>query len=729
MKKKILVFLFAVLLVASNMIPAASAFDIIYDLPPISAKLSEGNQVVTVTFETAPNPGEYIMVYSAWDAFRINEPVAIHTIENHALVQKVRLDEPAQANVFVSYAPLHTSEGGQVESRTIESTGYAASSSGSSGNDITSSPPGSSDNSVAQTGLTTDFASLPIYDVSSKTYPLGDTNAKLTVLVVGRVTCGLTTGKLQRVKTLFTQLGISDAKIYLLDIDNTKDTSQAYAEQHPDIQIAWNNNSRDYDKLFWEIQHASNAVVNGSAVLPSLCVLDGALQPVYYAAGTGIDFSELEKVLSPYGILPKNESGGNDHSADASHNASGGGETPSSGALPGADETSEDALRKRLLEMGVEDVEKALAALQNGGTYSKQHVTISSISPGSDSTSGNIPENIPVEELHTDFSKLPVYDVVNGEYLLSSKDSDLSILIIGNPLCSYTVKRVQFVKAMLEALNVKNARLYLLDMGTEVGSAPADAEHFAKKKPGVFVARAAGNNDIYYRLFFEVCRTKGKPGGRFPAICVLDSKCNPIYTTTEILFDENELSEILRPYATVSHNEAKDAPFLDVQPDAYYYDAVEWAMDQNITAGTTASTFSPNDTCTQAQIITFLYRAVGSPALIGKNVYTNSAVTSKQYYYQAMLWAYQNGIVTDADLNPNNDCTRSDVVTYLWRLAGKPSAGSSAFSDVPASADYAQAVAWAVQQGITAGTSKTTFSPNVTCTRGQIVTFLYRNMA
>lgn len=492
--------------------------------------------------------------------------------------------------------------------------------------------------------------------MSDKTYPLGDTNAKLTVLVVGRVTCGLTTGKLQRVKTLFTRLGISDAKIYLLDIDNTKDTAQAYAEQHPDIQIAWNNNSRDHDKLFWEIQYASNAVVNGSAVLPSLCVLDGAFQPVYYAVGPGIDFSELGKVLSPYSTLPKNESGGNDHSSDASHNVSGGGETPSFGTLPGADETGEDALRKRLLEMGVEDVEKALAALQNGGTYSEQHVTVSFISPGSNSPSGNIPENIPVEELHTDFSKLPVYDVVNGEYLLSSKDPDLSILVIGNSLCSYTIKRMQFIQNMLESLNAERANLYLLDMGKQVGSEQADAERFAGKNPGVFVARAADSSDIYY-------------------------------------------------------------------------DAVEWAMDQNITAGTTASTFSPNDTCTQAQIITFLHRAVGSPAVIGRNVYTNSAVTSKQYYYQAMLWAYQNGIVTDADLNPNNDCTRSDVVTYLWRLAGKPSAGSSAFSDVPASADYAQAVAWAVQQGITAGTSKTTFSPNVTCTRGQIVTFLYRNMA
>lgn len=152
-------------------------------------------------------------------------------------------------------------------------------------------------------------------------------------------------------------------------------------------------------------------------------------------------------------------------------------------------------------------------------------------------------------------------------------------------------------------------------------------------------------------------------------------------------------------------------------------------MAQNITAGTTTSTFSPDDTCTQAQIITFLYRAVGSPTVIGENVYTNYAVTFKQYYYQAMLWAYQAGVVTNTGLNPNSDCTRSDVVTYLWRLAGKPAVESSVFSDVPASADYAQAVAWAIQQGITAGTSATTFSPDATCTRGQIVAFLYRDMA
>lgn len=105
--KKVFVSMLIMFLLIANSISVANAFDIIYNLPPISAKLSEGNQVVTVTFETAPSPGEYIMVYSEWDAFKINEPMTIHTITDRELVQVVRLDKPALANVFVSYAPLH----------------------------------------------------------------------------------------------------------------------------------------------------------------------------------------------------------------------------------------------------------------------------------------------------------------------------------------------------------------------------------------------------------------------------------------------------------------------------------------------------------------------------------------------------------------------------------------------------------------------------------------------
>lgn len=168
-------------------------------------------------------------------------------------------------------------------------------------------------------------------------------------------------------------------------------------------------------------------------------------------------------------------------------------------------------------------------------------------------------------------------------------------------------------------------------------------------------------------------------------------------------------------------------PFRDTNAGDYYYDPMVWAVDGSITNGTSATTFSPNATCTQCQILTFLYRAAGSPSVSGGSAYTNSAVTPDQYYYKAMVWAYQQGVVTNAGLNPNAPCTRADVVTYLWRLNSKPAGGTASFTDVPSSASYAQAVSWAVKSGITNGTSATTFSPSATCTRGQIVTFLYRN--
>ena len=170
-------------------------------------------------------------------------------------------------------------------------------------------------------------------------------------------------------------------------------------------------------------------------------------------------------------------------------------------------------------------------------------------------------------------------------------------------------------------------------------------------------------------------------------------------------------------------------PFADVKTSDYFAKPVLWAVDRGITNGTSATKFSPNQTCTQGQILTFLYRAVGQPAVSGANQYTNPAVNSDWFYYDAMIWAQQKGIVTDKNLDPNADCKRSDVVLYQWRLAGSPKVGSADFSDVSASAPYAQAVAWAVKEAITTGTSTTTFSPNDTCTRGQIVTFLYRDLA
>ncbi len=168
--------------------------------------------------------------------------------------------------------------------------------------------------------------------------------------------------------------------------------------------------------------------------------------------------------------------------------------------------------------------------------------------------------------------------------------------------------------------------------------------------------------------------------------------------------------------------------FTDVKEDAYYADAVSWAVDKQITAGTSATTFSPEDTCTRAQILTFLWRAVGSPKNDGFIMFND--VKADAYYYNAAVWAASNGMVEGKDFEPNTPCTRAYTVIYLWKYAGSPKTEiSNVFSDVPADSEYAQAVAWAVKTGVTSGTSATTFSPYDTCTRGQIVTFLNRALA
>jgi len=166
--------------------------------------------------------------------------------------------------------------------------------------------------------------------------------------------------------------------------------------------------------------------------------------------------------------------------------------------------------------------------------------------------------------------------------------------------------------------------------------------------------------------------------------------------------------------------------FNDVKEGEFYHNAVQWAVKYGVTSGTSATTFSPNKTCTIAQIITFLWRANGCPEPFEDD--GSSDIAQDSFYYDAVRWAKEYGLIEGTVFDPNAPCTRSMVVTYLWKLSGMPDAGSSKFTDVPADAAYAQAVAWAVERGITSGTSKTTFSPDSTCKRGQIVTFLYRAM-
>lgn len=167
-----------------------------------------------------------------------------------------------------------------------------------------------------------------------------------------------------------------------------------------------------------------------------------------------------------------------------------------------------------------------------------------------------------------------------------------------------------------------------------------------------------------------------------------------------------------------------DTSFYDVWNKAFYSEPVQWAIDHNITTGTSAHTFSPNQTCTTAQILSFLWRANESPVVDTNNPFTD--VNANNYYYDAVRWAAENELVSGTVLNGDAPCTRADTVTYLWKLAGSPQTELADFDDVPADADYAQAVAWAVKENITTGTGASTFSPNAICTRGEIVTFLYR---
>lgn len=171
---------------------------------------------------------------------------------------------------------------------------------------------------------------------------------------------------------------------------------------------------------------------------------------------------------------------------------------------------------------------------------------------------------------------------------------------------------------------------------------------------------------------------------------------------------------------------AKTVDFSDVDAGAYYYDAVQWAVQKGITSGTTETTFSPDQTCTRAQTITFLWRAAGSPTPKGgQNPFTD--VKESSHYYNAVQWAAEKGIVSGETFNPDAAVTRAQAMTFLYRNAGSPAAkGGVSFNDVPAGAYYEQAVTWAAAKGITSGTKDNTFRPDAACTRGQIMTFLYR---
>ena len=174
----------------------------------------------------------------------------------------------------------------------------------------------------------------------------------------------------------------------------------------------------------------------------------------------------------------------------------------------------------------------------------------------------------------------------------------------------------------------------------------------------------------------------------------------------------------------------RNNPFLDVNETHFYHDSVLWALENGITNGVDATHFGATSECNRAQVVTFLWRAAGSPApLSDENPFTD--VPAGTYYTDAVLWAVENGItngLTADTFGPTATCNRAQVVTFLWRAAGSRNSGltENPFADVAAGSWFEQPVLWALENGVTTGASATTFNPNGQCLRAQVVTFLYR---
>ena len=254
-------------------------------------------------------------------------------------------------------------------------------------------------------------------------------------------------------------------------------------------------------------------------------------------------------------------------------------------------------------------------------------------------------------------------------------------------------------------------------------------------KPGADVtfSVAATGEALNYQWWRETKSGASKVGTNGPTYTIKAVNIPDDNGTAYYCVVSNKAGEVTSDKAklTVSELGAMTA-FSDVPEGAYYTDAVAWAVEKGVTSGTSGTTFSPNADCTRAQIVTFLWRAAGSPAPKSKES-SFADVAADAYYSDAVRWAVENGITSGTSattFSPNATCTRAQTVTFLWRSQKSPADGAAnAFTDVAEGTYYTDAVKWAVKNGITSGTGTNTFSPNADCSRAQIVTFLHRCMA
>ena len=266
----------------------------------------------------------------------------------------------------------------------------------------------------------------------------------------------------------------------------------------------------------------------------------------------------------------------------------------------------------------------------------------------------------------------------------------------------------------------------------------ADAENTTYVSTPHLVALRDGRSLVLWTegtntLCYQFLKADGSPEGKVYRRDGALSDCVPVEADCKVVWYVTTGGTPVFDSIDLEHPEQTPAPkptwFSDVPANAYFADPVAWAVERGVTQGTGGNRFSPNADCTRAQIVTFLWRAAGSPdPESSDNPFRD--VKPADYFYKAVLWAVEQNITQGTGANtfsPGDSCTRAQAVTFLWRAKGQPEiSGSTGFGDVPASAYYAQAVLWAVQNGVTQGTGGNKFSPNATCTRAQIVTFLYR---
>lgn len=331
------------------------------------------------------------------------------------------------------------------------------------------------------------------------------------------------------------------------------------------------------------------------------------------------------------------------------------------------------------------------------------------------------------------------YEYDNGKCVYELSNAPIGTVEIGEPtLETTTTVLVVPDKTTVISKTVPDGRMisyaYIFNEGGDsidwnmVGGEPFVVEPFFNEDDtSILVSKvwsedfATGTEEIPQALDFDE--------GGVPVMA--QSAAEAAGLTVQPLSDASAETEPAAPAepdeATVPDTSTPAAPaFTDVAAGSAFAPAISWAVEKGITTGLTSTTFGPGEQCNNGQILTFLWRASGSPESTIDNPFQDAIPNSFQ---KAAVWASEKGLVTGSTFGSATPCTRSMVVTYLWQLAGSPEvSGSADFPDVAADAAYAQAVAWAVEKGITTGKTDGSFAPDEVCTRGQIVTFIYRDL-